>query len=53
MGFPVDGRKTYRAGAMYLSQGVDDDDLNFSIRIDSKWGLGAGVAYTLARPYTW
>ena len=47
MGFPVDSRKTYRVGAMYLSQGVDDDDRNFSIRIDAMWGVGAGVAYTL------
>lgn len=47
MGFPVDSRKTYRVGAMYLSQGVDDDDRGFSISIDSSWGVGGGVSYLL------
>ena len=47
MGFPVDSRKTYRVGAMYLSQGVDDEDRGFSIRIDAMWGVGAGVSYKL------
>jgi long-chain fatty acid transport protein len=46
-GFRMDGRKTYRVGAMYLSQGVDDDDRNFSIRVDQMWAIGAGVSYAL------
>jgi len=48
MGFPADNGRTYRVGAMYLSQGVDDDDRNFSISIDEMWGVGAGVAFALA-----
>ena len=47
LGFPAGGGKTYRVGALYLSQGVDDDDRNFSIRIDAMWGVGAGVSYEL------
>ncbi len=47
MGFPLDSRKTCRVGALYLSQGVDDDDRNFSISIDAMWGVGAGFSYAL------
>ncbi len=47
MGFPVDSRKTYRVGALYVSRGVDDDDRGFSIRLDTMWAVGAGVSYTL------
>ncbi len=47
MGFPANERLTYKIGAMYVSQAVDDDDRNFSIRIDEMWGFGAGVSYDL------
>ncbi|MAT91463.1 MAG: hypothetical protein CME59_02570 [Halioglobus sp.] len=47
VGFPVDERLTYKLGAMYLSQAVDDDDRTFSIRMDSVWGVGAGLTYQL------
>jgi len=46
-GFRMDSRKTYRVGAMYLSQGVDDEDRDFSIRVDEMWAIGAGVSYAL------
>jgi long-chain fatty acid transport protein len=46
MGFPR-GRLTYKVGAMYLSQAVDDEDRTFSIRLDEMWGVGAGVSYRL------
>ena len=47
-GFPAsDPRLTYKIGAMYLSQAVDDDDRTFSIRMDRVWGVGAGVSYDL------
>lgn len=46
-GWPVNSRTTYKLGAMYLSQGVDDDDRTFSIRIDAMWAVGAGVSYEL------
>ena len=45
-GFPR-GRLTYKVGAMYLSQAVDDEDRTFSIRLDEMWGVGAGVSYRL------
>jgi long-chain fatty acid transport protein len=48
MGFPTDGRLTYKVGAIYVSQGVDDEDRNFAIRIDEMWGVGAGVSYKLS-----
>lgn len=44
-GFPVNERTTYKVGALYLSQGVDDEDRSFSIRIDAMWGVGVGVSY--------
>ncbi len=47
MGFPR-GRLTYKFGALYVSQGVDDEDRNFAIRIDEMWGFGAGVSYDLS-----
>jgi long-chain fatty acid transport protein len=47
-GWPVDSRTTYKLGAMYLSQGVDDDDRTFAIRIDAMWAVGAGVSYELS-----
>lgn len=46
-GFPAGNGLTYTAGAMYLSQAVDDEDRTFSMRIDSLWGAGAGVTYEL------
>jgi long-chain fatty acid transport protein len=48
-GFPAsDPRLTYKIGAMYVSQAVDNEDRTFSIRLDKMWGFGAGVAYDLA-----
>ncbi len=46
-GWPVDSRTTYKLGAMYLSQGVDDEDRTFAIRIDAMWAVGVGVSYEL------
>lgn len=46
-GFPVDDRTTYKVGAMYLSEAVDDDKRTFSIRMDAVWGMGVGVSYDL------
>jgi len=46
-GWRIDSRKTYRVGALYLSQGVDDEDRDFSIRIDEMWAIGGGVSYAL------
>jgi long-chain fatty acid transport protein len=47
-GFPAsDPRLTYKIGALYVSQAVDDDDRTFSIRLDRMWGVGAGVSYDL------
>ena len=46
-GFPASERLTYKVGAMYLSEAVDDEDRTFSIRMDRIWGVGAGVAYLL------
>ena len=46
-GFPVSERITYKVGAMYVSQAVDDEDRNFSIRLDEMWGLGVGLNYQL------
>lgn len=47
MGFPVSQKLTYKIGAMWVSQAVDDDDRNFSIRLDAMWGVGAGLSYAL------
>ena len=47
MGFPVSPRLTYKIGAMYVSQPVDDEDRTFSIRLDEMWGLGVGLTYKL------
>jgi long-chain fatty acid transport protein len=46
-GFPVNERMTYKVGAMYVSQGVDDEDRTFSIPIDEMWGFGVGLTYQL------
>lgn len=46
-GFPVNELMTYKVGAMYLSQGVDDEDRNFSIPLDEMWGAGVGLTYHL------
>ena len=46
-GFPVDDLMTYKVGAMYVSQAVDDEDRSFSIRLDEMWGLGVGLNYKL------
>lgn len=46
-GFPASERLTYKVGAMYLSEAVDDEDRTFSIRMDRIWGVGAGVGYVL------
>ena len=47
MGFPSGGRLTYKVGAMYVSQMVDDEDRTFAIRMDEMWGFGAGVSYKM------
>lgn len=47
MGFPVNERLTYKIGAMYVSQPVDDDVRSFSIRLDEMWGVGVGATYKL------
>jgi long-chain fatty acid transport protein len=47
MGFPVDERTTYNVGAMYLTQPVSDDKRPLTMRIDSMWGVGAGLNYKL------
>ena len=46
-GFPVSERLTYKVGAMWVSQAVDDDDRNFSITLDEMWGVGVGLSYQL------
>jgi long-chain fatty acid transport protein len=47
-GFPAsDPRLTYKIGAMYVSEAVDNEDRTFSIRLDKMWGMGAGVSYDL------
>jgi long-chain fatty acid transport protein len=46
-GFPINERMTYKVGAMYLSQGVDDEDRSFSIPLDEMWGAGVGLTYHL------
>jgi long-chain fatty acid transport protein len=47
MGFPINERMTYKVGAMYVSEAVDDEDRNFSIRMDKMWGVGVGLTYEL------
>jgi long-chain fatty acid transport protein len=47
MGFPVNERMTYKVGAMYVSEAVDDEDRGFSIRMDEMWGVGVGLNYKL------
>ena len=46
-GIPVSERLTYKFGAMYMSQPVNDEDRTFAIRIDSMWAVGAGISYEL------
>lgn len=46
-GFPVDAKMTYKLGAMYLSQGVDDEDRTLSIRLDEMFGAGVGFTRKL------
>ena len=46
-GIPASERLTYKFGAMYMSQPVDDEDRTFAIRIDSMWAVGAGITYEL------
>lgn len=47
MGFPINERMTYKVGAMYLTEAVDDEDRSFSIRLDKMWGVGVGLSYVL------
>jgi len=49
VGFPVSERMTYKVGAMYVSQAVDDEDRSFSIALDEMWGIGVGLTYQLPR----
>lgn len=46
-GFPVDDRTTYRVGAFFVSQMVDDDKRPLSMRLDQMVGIGAGVQRVL------
>ncbi len=51
-GFPVNERTTYKVGAVYLSQGVDDDKRAFSIPLDEVWGAGVGLTYRLPNEHS-
>ena len=46
-GFPVNERLTYKVGAAYLSQAVDDEDRTLQMRLDAIWVLGVGLTYEL------
>ncbi|MCB1694857.1 MAG: outer membrane protein transport protein [Pseudomonadales bacterium] len=46
-GFPVDDRLTYKVGAAYLSQPVDDEDRTLAMRLDAMWVVGVGLTYEL------
>ena len=46
-GFPVDDRLTYKVGAAYLSQPVDDKDRTLAMRLDAMWVVGVGLSYEL------
>ena len=46
-GFPVDDRLTYKVGAAYLSQPVDDKDRTLAMRLDAMWVVGVGLTYEL------
>jgi long-chain fatty acid transport protein len=48
-GFPIDERLTWKLGAMYLSQPIDEDDRGLSMRLDRIWGVGAGLSYDLGK----
>jgi long-chain fatty acid transport protein len=52
MGFPVNERMTYKVGAMYVSEAVDDEDRSFSIRLDKMWGVGVGLNYKLSAEHS-
>jgi long-chain fatty acid transport protein len=47
MGFPVSSRMTYKVGAAYVSQPVNDESRSFSIRLDEMWVLGVGATYIM------
>lgn len=47
IGIPVNERLTYKFGAMYMSQPVDDEDRTLAMRLDSMWAVGAGISYKL------
>ena len=47
VGFPVNERMTYKLGAAYLSQAVDDEDRTLAMRLDTIWVVGAGLTYEL------
>ena len=46
-GFPVDAKMTYKVGAMYMSQPVDDDKRTLSMRLDEMYGAGVGFTRKL------
>lgn len=48
-GFPVDERLTWKLGAIYVSQPIDDDDRGLSMRLDRMWGVGTGLSYDLGK----
>jgi long-chain fatty acid transport protein len=40
---PVKGDTTWRIGALYVSEAVDDEDRTFSFALDRIYGIGVGV----------
>jgi long-chain fatty acid transport protein len=42
-GFPVNAQTTYRFGAVYLSQAVNDHKRTLALRLDRVIGIGAGL----------
>ncbi len=48
-GFPVDAKTTYRVGALYVSQAVDDDKRTLALRLDRVIAIGAGVERVFER----
>jgi len=45
---PVKGDTTWRLGALYVSEGVDDEDRSLSFALDRVYGIGAGLTQKLS-----
>jgi long-chain fatty acid transport protein len=43
--WPVNEKWTLRAGAAYVSSGVDSENRTFALRLDRIWGAGLGTEY--------